>query len=88
MPWSEYGGPEVERIARRGRCAPLWVRAWTDKELHAVASRFVREQEQKDLTQGQEWLLSMIFSELAHRRRRCRPGYLKCSCQFCFAPFD
>lgn len=74
-------------VIQRSPRAPGWVRAMTDRELHAVGGRFVREQQEKDLTGGQEWLLDQVLLELDRRRRRTRPGWQKCSCALCFAPF-
>lgn len=87
MPYTPFNDPDLPRVLRRGRCAPHWVRALSDRDLHGIAGRFVRLQREQDLTPGQEWLLEMAFADLEYRRRRTRPAWKACSCQFCLPPF-
>jgi hypothetical protein len=75
------------RALRKARCAPAWVRAMSDRDLHGVVGRFVRLQRTQDLTPGQEWLLEIGFADLEWRRRTCYPVWRSCSCQFCVPPF-
>lgn len=80
--------PGLRRALRNGRSAPYWVRKLSDRDLHGIAGRFVRLQKTQDLTPGQEWLLEQCFADLAFRRRRTRPAWRACSCEYCFEPFS
>lgn len=71
------------------RRAPGWVRAWSSRDLHAVAGRFDHERRSADLTGQQEWLYDACINELEYRRRaaiRRRP-LTACSCRYCMPPF-
>jgi hypothetical protein len=88
MARSNPNTPEVNRALRRGRAAPLWLRQTPSPEVHAIVGRFCRLQRTQDLTPGQEWLLEQCLADLAFRRRRARPAWRACSCQYCFSPFS
>jgi hypothetical protein len=87
MPSTDPDRRRRDRKGRPRRTAPAWVAAMGDRELHALAGRFVRQQETRDLTDGQEWLLATVFEDLEWRRRTTYPVWRCCSCRFCVAPF-
>ena len=64
-----------------------WLRGTSSRDLHAIASRFCRDQQTRDLSRSQEWLLERIFDELEQRRKDCYPKWRSCSCRFCLPPF-
>lgn len=70
------------------RRSPGWVRALTDREVHAMAFRFSRDRQSVDLSAAQEWLWDRLISELEYRRRTTRPGWQRCSCELCVPPFE
>ena len=74
----------MEQARRR---SPGWVRALSDRDVHAIAGRFARQRVSADLTERQEWLWDACISELEYRRRTTRPLWRSCSCYLCVPPF-
>lgn len=70
------------------RRSPGWVRQLPDKDVHAIAMRFLAQQAHEDLTENQEWLWRALVSELEYRRRQTRPFWKQCSCELCIPPFE
>lgn len=66
------------------RCAPGWIQAMPDRELHSVAGRLLRESRTDDLSKGQDWLLDRLLDDLEWRRRvALRKRGWPCSCWLC-----
>ena len=65
------------------RRSPAWIRRLDSRTIHGMAGRFLREQRQRDLSKGQEWLWRSLISELEYRRRSTTQGWLACSCALC-----
>lgn len=72
---------------QRRRRSPGWVRQMSTREVHGLAGRLDREQRTQDLSEGQEWLWRAVISELEYRWRHPRGLELRCSCEWCVAPF-
>lgn len=78
------GVPLAHRSRRR---VPLWVRQESTSKIHGIAGHLCREQEIRDLSRAQEWLLEQCFAELEYRWRRERRVWRRCSCAYCIPPF-
>lgn len=68
------------------RRSPGWVRAMSERNLHSLAGRLLRDFASDGLSARQDWLLSAALSELEYRRRRWyRWGDLTsaCHCWMC-----
>jgi hypothetical protein len=69
------------------RRSPAFVRQMTSEALHGICGKLTHDQVTEDLSERQEWLWEAVLSELAYRNRRRGPG-TRCTCQWCWGPFD
>lgn len=65
-----------------------WMRAKSDRELHAIAGRFFNLYWKGEITPAQDATWEGLISELEYRARNVKPGENRCTCFLCWNPFD
>jgi hypothetical protein len=66
----------------------VFVQKLTSQQLHGLVGKLNRLACENDLSEGQEFLWRLCIYELEQRRSEEPHPLRRCSCQFCFSPFE